>query len=314
MKTSKNNSTPTISIILLTRNLQAEFDKVLKMIFCQKIDKPFEVIVIDSGSDSSILEKLKQYPIRLVKIKKEEFGHGKTRNLGARLSNGKYLVYLTQDAIPADKYWLTSLIKELEDEKIAGIFGRQLHQKHANPLTVYFQNTMYPDYKIVKYLKGSRLILKDIFFSNVNSAIRKDVWEKHNFDENLIMSEDQKWAKDVILDNYIILYEPEAKVYHSHNYNLISIFKRNFDSGFSLRDIIDDRISDNIIDGIKYVSGEISFLIKRRKFIWLFYLFIYEFSRSLGFLLGQRASFIPFVIKRKLSFHKDYWDNLIGRR
>lgn len=313
MKISKNNSKqPIISIIILTQYPNRwGFNKTLEMIFKQRIDMAFEVIVIDSGYDTPTLEILKQYPIKLVMIKQEEFGHGKTRNLGATLSNGKYLVYLTQDAIPANEFWLDALIKNLEDKKIAGVFGRQLPNKDANPLTTYFQNTMYPNYRIVKSLKGLRLNLKDIFFSNVNSAIRKNVWEKHHFDEDLIMSEDQQWAKRVILDNYIIIYEPKAEVYHSHNYNLISIFKRNFDSGFSLRNIIDDSIKDNIIAGLKYISGEIRFLIKKRQFIWLFYLFIYEFSRSLGFSLGRVAHLLPITIRKKISLHKNYWENKI---
>lgn len=307
METLEKMPKPTISIILLTQNPENEFNKTLEMIFQQKIDKPFEVIVIDSSSTNSILNIVKQYPIRLIQIRQEEFGHGKIRNLGAKLANGKYLVYLTQDAVPADEYWLVSLTKKLEDKKIAGIFGRQLPKKQANLLTVYFHDIMYPNYKIIKSLKNTRLTLKDIFFSNVNSSIRKDIWEKHHFDETLIMSEDQDWAKRLILDNYIILYEPNAKVYHSHNYRLISIFKRNFDSGFSLKNIIDDKIQDNIINGIRYIKGEISFLIKKRQFIWLPYLFIYEFSRASGFFLGRIEALLPLIIKRKLSLHKNYW-------
>lgn len=307
METLEKMPKPTISIILLTQNPENEFNKTLEMIFQQKIDKPFEVIVIDSSSTNLILNIVKQYPIRLIQIRQEEFGHGKIRNLGAKLANGKYLVYLTQDAVPADEYWLVSLTKKLEDKKIAGIFGRQLPKKQANLLTVYFHDIMYPNYKIIKSLKNTRLTLKDIFFSNVNSSIRKDIWEKHHFDETLIMSEDQDWAKRLILDNYIILYEPNAKVYHSHNYRLISIFKRNFDSGFSLKNIIDDKIQDNIINGIRYIKGEISFLIKKRQFIWLPYLFIYEFSRASGFFLGRIEALLPLIIKRKLSLHKNYW-------
>jgi rhamnosyltransferase len=37
--------------------------------------------------------------VKIVKIKAEEFGHGKTRNLGAKLAKGKYVIYITQDAI-----------------------------------------------------------------------------------------------------------------------------------------------------------------------------------------------------------------------
>jgi len=68
--------------------------------------------------------------------------------------------------------------------------------------------------------------MNTIFFSSVNSAIKKQIFQQHPFLENLIMSEDQEWAKRVLLDGYEIVYDPEAAVYHSHNYSLKAVFQR----------------------------------------------------------------------------------------
>ena len=93
--------TPEASIIILTRNAGYNFKNTLDKIFSQKY-KNFEVIIIDSASTDNTLDIAKQYSVKIKKIKAEDFGHGKTRNLGAKLATGKYVIYITHDAIPKD--------------------------------------------------------------------------------------------------------------------------------------------------------------------------------------------------------------------
>jgi rhamnosyltransferase len=93
-----------VSIILLTLNAGEKFSKVLKAVFNQTYNN-FEVIIIDSSSIDNTLEDAKSYPIKIFKVPRSDFGHGKTRNLGAKLARGRYLVYLSQDEIPADNNW-----------------------------------------------------------------------------------------------------------------------------------------------------------------------------------------------------------------
>ena len=77
----------------------------------QNLNDEFEVLLIDSSSNDGFIEKLPQDKrIRLHKINKEDFGHGRTRNLGVELSRGEYVAFITQDAIPANRMWLMNLI------------------------------------------------------------------------------------------------------------------------------------------------------------------------------------------------------------
>jgi rhamnosyltransferase len=104
------------SIILLTLNAGEKFRKVLKAVFNQTYNN-FEVIIIDSSSIDNTLEYAKRYPIEIFKIPRNDFGHGKTRNLGAKLARGRYLVYLTQDGIPANNNWLANLLVNLKKRR-----------------------------------------------------------------------------------------------------------------------------------------------------------------------------------------------------
>ena len=99
-----------VSIVIPSYNGGEDFTKCLQMVFEQKVSFPFEVIVIDSGSTDGTLDFLKGYPIRLKQISPKEFNHGLTRNMGMELARGRYVVLMTQDAIPADNYWLENIL------------------------------------------------------------------------------------------------------------------------------------------------------------------------------------------------------------
>ena len=57
---------------------------------------------------------------------------------------------------------------------------------------------------------------KDTFFHNANSAFRREIWEAYPFNEKISNTEDRVWAKEVISKGLIIIYEPEASIYHWH--------------------------------------------------------------------------------------------------
>ena len=112
-----------VSIIIPTKNGGELFKKALRMIFAQKYPPgEFEVIVIDSGSKDQTVDLANIYDARIINIKPEDFGHGKTRNLGAKLAKGKYLVFTTQDAVPVTENWLFNLVRNLEAPQVAELF------------------------------------------------------------------------------------------------------------------------------------------------------------------------------------------------
>ena len=49
--------------------------------------------------------------VEIYNISKEEFNHGLTRNLGASHSQADYIVFMTQDAMPMDRYLIDELIR-----------------------------------------------------------------------------------------------------------------------------------------------------------------------------------------------------------
>jgi rhamnosyltransferase len=100
------------SIVVLTFNGEEFLNDLLYMATSQVSSRGFEVIVIDSGSKDRTLEIVGAYPtVKLVQIPNAEFGHGKTRNKACDLAKGDYVLFLTQDAVPAHTGWLEYMLE-----------------------------------------------------------------------------------------------------------------------------------------------------------------------------------------------------------
>ena len=300
-----------VSIIILTKNAGNDFQNTLEAIYAQKYAGEFEVVIVDSGSIDNTLEIAQNYPTKVHQISPDDFGHGKTRNFAASLASGNYLVFLTQDAVPANDRWLSTLLRNFNDDNVAGVYGRQIPRKDTKPMENFFLNIRYPVSRMVKSAGQGKVDMNAIFFSNANSAIRKDIWEKYPFDDNLIMSEDQEWSRRVILAGYKIAYDPEAAVYHSHNYSPKTVFQRYFDSGVSFNQFAGREygLSHFVSEGLVYAKCEMKFLLANGYMKWLPYAVLYDLAKFFGVFLGKKEKHLPLGLKKRLSLHSYYWVN-----
>ena len=235
-----------VSIVLLVKNGEEYICESLQSIFTQKVDFGFEVLAIDSGSKDHTLEILRQFPqVRIIEIPPESFNHGDTRNYGAEKSHSdaEYIVYLTQDATPADENWLANLIAPFgEDIKTAGVFSRHIPRPDASASLVRQLATVWQtggQQRLIKKMPGTlQEFMHDRFyynyFSNTSSAIRRSIWNKHPF-RQVPFAEDALWADEVIQAGYTIIFEPQSLVTHSHSYNFVEQFRQNVDYTHGIR-------------------------------------------------------------------------------
>lgn len=294
-----------ISIIILTKDAGDVFKSVLDGIFFQNI-KFLEVVVMDSGSKDSTLKIAKEYPVKIIEIQPDEFGHGKTRNFGAKIANGSHIVYLTQDAIPSNINWLKELMEPFKNSNVAGVYGRQIPKKDENIIDKFFYLSLYSDKDIMWQNHNSLCV--DTIFSDVNSAIRKDILLKYPFDNDIIVSEDHEWAHRVLKEGYSIFYNSKASVVHSHSYNLKSVFKRHFDIGVSYNKINIKQTTFNLIKkGIHVHLFEQGYIIKNGYFHFIPYCLIKDILKFIALTLGKNAKLLPKYVKVKFSNYERYW-------
>lgn len=226
-------SDPGVSIVLLTHNAGPGLAAVLDAIDAQDGAPPLELIAIDTESTDGTRERLAARPVRLVPITKREFSHPGTRNLGVRLARGTIVVFLVQDALPADRRWLTNLIAPLQaDPRVAAVYSRQVPREPCNPGERRDIGIGAPPVRRVKRLAdGAANLLELMTFSNVAACARRELLLAHPFDERLPMVEDQEWCKRILTLGFTVVYEPASIVIHSHDHSLPQVYRRHFDYG-----------------------------------------------------------------------------------
>ena len=80
---------------------------------------PGEVLVIDSGSRDDSVAIAGGAGATVLELAPAEFGHGRTRNLGAERTTGEIVCFLTQDATPVPG-WLAAYLEAFDAAPYVG--------------------------------------------------------------------------------------------------------------------------------------------------------------------------------------------------
>jgi len=314
---------PLASVVLLTFNGQKYLAELLDLLFAQKTDFPHEAIAIDSGSTDGTLEILNRYPLKLHQIPNNEFNHGETRNLGARLAKGDFVAYLTQSATPASDRWLQYLIDAFSlGPQVAAVYGRHIPRPGCDPITKrdmeeFFLMMGPPDQPTIRFIKEGPEGRAEYeqnegiigFYSDVTSCLRKSVWEQIPY-QPLDYAEDQAFGRDILEAGYWKVYEPRAAVYHSQNYPLLQYFRRQFDEYRGLRKSIgylqSGGLAKVLVGSAKGGMAETRYLLKQPysplgKLKWSTYAFAVSFIRRFAGYLAAREERLPQRVVRAIS-------------
>jgi rhamnosyltransferase len=302
-----------ISVLIPVKDGGEDLRRCLGGVAAQRVEDEVEVVVVDSGSADGSVELARSAGARVHEIPISEFNHGATRNLAAELARGEVLVFTSQDAYAPDERWLAALIEPLaQDDSLAGTYGRQIAHLEATPPERFFMDFLYGESARTQRAAGvDELSMETTLFSNVNSAIRADVFARFPFVDDIIMSEDQEWSRRVLLAGYALRYVPGAAVHHSHPYTLRQAFRRFFDSGVSSERayMAGARPSSVVLrrQALRYASEELRWLWETGRRRWIPYSAAYEGAKFAGLQLGIRHGSLPHAIKLRCSALPAYW-------
>jgi rhamnosyltransferase len=298
------------TVVVLTYNGERYLRELLDAVAGQRIDGAFEILVIDSGSTDSTLDIIADFPqVRLVRIPNEEFGHGRTRNFAAHEARGRYVAYLTHDAVPASDRWLYELLKPFElSDRVAAVMGSQIPRPSAFPLLKYeidavfagfgpgFGTTLFYDDDFITS-EGVRNAVT--FYSDVNSAARRDILTGPVPYQDVSYAEDQLFGRDVIAAGLIKAYAPRAAVIHSNDLTLAEYDGRMTEETMGQREVgIDVAVPSVNVVGRMVARGIVRDtlrLVRDRDFSWrrkLYYLVtgpLYHVQKWRGVRRGARA-------------------------
>lgn len=313
----KDNS---ISVVIPICSPQKELIVIVERLLKQTV-KPVEIILINSKSyfDGSeliieeITEKFRdiEIPIIVHEIMKDEFDHGGTRHMGIEMSNGEYILMMTQDAVPKNKHLLENMLIHFEnDEKVAVVYAKQIAKKSTGIIEAYTRSFNYGNEDIVKTEEDMKTMgIKAIFSSDTCAMYKKESYmEIGGFPSKTIFNEDGILAYKSLTCGYKVVYASKAVVFHSHKYSFIENFKRNFDIGVSQKQY--DYIYNNLPaenEGIKLVKSTIIYLISIKKWYLIPSLIISSGFKYMGYQAGKHYNILPKKLLLRCSMNKNYW-------
>jgi len=295
------------SILIPTKNGARDIEACLEAIYSQKQVGLFEVLVVDSGSTDATLEIVRRYPAQIEQIPPEAFHHARTRNAVASIAKGEFLVFLSQDAVPASETWLMALLKNFEDSQVGAVYGRQLPKPDSGWERRSVFSALYGDARVVKMpMDGVGLGYKYYHFSNANSAIRKNVWEVTRFPEDLKVFEDVGIAKRILHAGWRIVYEPDAVALHSHDFQFDALFRRYFDIGVVYQRLGIWNDSSRAFlwrDGFNAFRGKLSALFEKGAPAGAGSSLVHDIGKYCAIQLGRHEKLLPRALKKKLSLY-----------
>ncbi len=308
----KNNKEMSVDVIIPTYRPGADFLELIQRLQMQEYSIR-KIIVINTESD--------EFPdnihspnceLEVIHIQREEFDHGSTRNMGAKLSEADVVLFMTQDALPADEKLVGALMKMFEDNFDVGIaYARQLPKADCNIVERYTRAFNYPAQSKIKTKSDlERMGIKTFFCSDVCAAYRREyLLSFGGFAEPSIFNEDMIFAGKRILAGDKVAYVADAKVFHSHNYTGRQQFHRNFDLAVSQAqhpEVFANTKSEG--EGIKLVKKTILYLIEKRRPMKIVYLVHQSACKYFGYFLGKRYKKLPRWLILKCTSDRKYWE------
>lgn len=226
-----------VDIICPLYNAQNYIELLNKSLINQKNVKINKIIYILTKSNDDSEKILKKLNLNYELIEKKDFSHSLVREKAAMNSLADIICFISQDIVIEDENWLEKLINPIISGEADATYSRQL-TKYDN-IEKYIREFNYLDKSFIKTKNSiNELGLKTFFFSDVSSAIKRDIFVKLNGYDNkdLPINEDMYIAYKLIMNNYRIKYCAESIVYHSHKFSLKKLYNRYKLTGIFLKE------------------------------------------------------------------------------
>ena len=229
-------------------------------------------------------------------VDKKDFGHGKTRNQGVMKGNSPYVLLMTDDALPADKFLIQHMLEKFEGNdrshgELSQVYARQTTTKKAKTYLKLTQKYNYPLETIYKTKEDYPTMgIKTIFCSDVCCMYRRDIWEYIGGFEEVDFNEDMIFARRAIDAGYTVCYAADAVVIHFHDYNCRQQFKRNYEIARSQKqnpDVFEGLSSSK--EGMKMVKYVLKVLLARGHVLQFFYYIVWTGFKFAGYRVGKRS-------------------------
>jgi rhamnosyltransferase len=187
-----------VSVVLPVKDGERYLREVLDAVVREGAE---EILVIDSGSRDRSVQIARSAGVRVLEIDPAEFGHGRTRNLGAESTSGELICFLTQDATPVPG-WLAAYREAFElADRVGAAYGPHLARPDTSPMIARELSEFFAGFSP----GGAPVVQREgdpTFLSNVNACYSRECWQEIRF-RDIGYSEDQAFGSDMLAAGWL---------------------------------------------------------------------------------------------------------------
>jgi len=214
-----------VSVVVPVFNGGDKIQRCISSLKRQRTQKTFEIIIVDDGSTDGSLQSIADPGIRV--IKKANQGPAAARNLGVEESRGEVVLFTDSDCEPLEN-WIEEMVRPLSNPGISGVKGCYLtRQKEIVPLFVQLEYEHRYD-----RMKRDRYI--DFIDTYSAGFVKKDFLAVGKYDSSFPTPsvEDQEFSFRMWEKGHRMVFNPDAKVHHTHPESLWGYMRKKFRIGF----------------------------------------------------------------------------------
>ncbi len=247
--------------------------------------------------------------LEIVPVKEKNFDEGATRNEGARRTSSPFLLFMKQDAIPADSRLIEELLWGMETG--AGVaWARHVTTPKADVVKTYVNLYNYPSKSHLRTAEDIKTYgVRAFRISNACAMYRRDVFESQGgFADKIISVEGNLFGAGLLKSGGKIYYCAEAKVYYAESTNWMFLLRRKFDEGVAHAD--NPRIfkaGSEEKDGWKYGTSVLSYLVNQKYYMEIADFIGENLFMFAGYMLGKHYKWLKKDWIIKLTNNHAFW-------
>lgn len=213
----------TVSIVIPSYNAENYFTHSFDVMKEQKGIREIEIVVVDSGSRDNTIKICKDYQVNLTQIPQSEFSHSYARNLGASKAKGEYIIFMTQDALPSNEYWVYNMLNPIINNNVVAVSCMEKPREDCE-LAYLVESENFAIYLGIENSDRIGSMPKDQSYeslrkngqlNDVSCAVKKSVFDQFKYYGDY--AEDLDLGVRLIKAGYSIALLSTEKVIHSHN-------------------------------------------------------------------------------------------------
>jgi O-antigen biosynthesis protein len=296
------------SVVIPVRDGERYLEEVLAAV---ARENPDEILIIDSGSRDRSFEIARAADVQILSIDPLQFGHGRTRNLGAEKTTGELICFLTQDATPCPG-WLAAYAEAFAlGPRVGAAYGPHLPRADTSPMIARELTEFFATFSASGGPELQRLG-DPSFLSNVNACYARACWEEVGF-RDIAYAEDQAFGADMLATGWTKVYHPGAAVLHAHDYPYAEFMRRYFEEYRGLRAATGHQEMIGLRSTLRHVTSNVAadrrWMAERGidglpALRWSARSTVHHGGRRVFAALGSRAESLPPPVRRRLSHER----------